>query len=120
MLQALLSQGAQGGAASPVGQQFGSLFGQGAAPMSPQGRGFAAGQGGGQQGGGLLGSFSPFENGSLQGVLGGIGREGGGLLGKAFGSLFGGQSGNVDFGGGFGFIPGAGFANDIGSAMPWL
>jgi len=105
--------GTQGGASSPVGQQFGSLFSQGAAPLSPQGRGMA-------QGGGLLGAFSPFENGSLQGVLGGVGREGGGLLGQAFGSLFGGQSGNVDFGGGFGFIPKKGFVNDIGGAMPWL
>ena len=73
---------------------------------------------GGQQGiGGLLGAQAPM---SLRGVLGGIGREGGGLIGKGFASLFGNKFGNVNFGGGVNFIPGVGFAKQGGGGLPWL
>ncbi len=54
-------------------------------------------------------SFSAFEDGSLQGILGGLGREGGGAIGAGFGALFGDQSGNVNLGGGNTFQPGQGF-----------
>lgn len=61
----------------------------------------------------------------LQGILGGIGREGGGLLGQAFGSLFGNRQGNVNFGGGNMFVPSQGFmrqqqapSQDFVGAMP--
>ena len=54
--------------------------------------------------------FNFMEDGSMRGVLGGIGREGGGALGAGFGSLFGsGPNNAVDFGGGNQFIPGQGF-----------
>lgn len=55
------------------------------------------------QGGGLSGF------GGFQGILGGIGREGGGLIGQGFGRLFGNSAGNVDFGGGNMFVPSQGF-----------
>jgi hypothetical protein len=61
----------------------------------------------------------------LQGIIGGIGREGGGLLGQAFGSMFGNSAGNVDFGGGNMFVPSQGFmrqqqapSQDFVGAMP--
>jgi hypothetical protein len=53
--------------------------------------------------------FSLTENDSLRGVLGGIGREGGGLIGQGFGALFGNDQGMVDFGGGNQFQSGRGF-----------
>lgn len=54
--------------------------------------------------------FNFMEDGSLRGVLGGIGREGGGLLGQGFGALFGsGANSAVNLGGGNQFIPGQGF-----------
>lgn len=64
--------------------------------------------------GGMLGANPPagfqlMENGSLRGALGGIGREGGGLIGQGFGALFGNEGGVVDFGGGNIFNPGTGF-----------
>lgn len=55
------------------------------------------------------GGFNLMEDGSLRGVLGGIGREGGGALGAAFGALFGNDQGVVDLGGGNRFAPGTGF-----------
>jgi hypothetical protein len=52
--------------------------------------------------------FSLLEDGSLQGVLGGMGRDGGGLIGQGFASLFG-NNGVVDLGGGNIFRAGTGF-----------
>lgn len=54
--------------------------------------------------------FNFMENGSMQGFLGGIGREGGGLIGQGLGALFGsGPNNAVNIGGGNQFIPGQGF-----------
>lgn len=57
--------------------------------------------------------FHFLEDGSLRGVLGGIGREGGGLIGQGLGALFGsGPNNAVNFGGGNQFIPGQGFMQE--------
>lgn len=72
----------------------------------------------------LLGGSSPqgfnvMENGSLQGVLGGMGREGGGALGALFGGLFGDNQGTVNLGGGNKFMPGKGMMKPAqGPVMP--
>lgn len=65
--------------------------------------------------------FQWLEDGSLRGVLGGIGREGGGALGALFGNLFGNGQGIVDLGGGNIFKPGTGFQQQAqGAAMPGM
>lgn len=74
-----------------------------------------------QMGGQMLGQqppqgFSLMENGSLRGVLGGIGREGGGLIGQGFASLFG-NNGVVDLGGGNQFTAGTGFQQQAQGAV---
>jgi len=54
--------------------------------------------------------FNFMEDGSMRGFLGGMGREGGGLIGQGLGSLFGsGPNNAVNFGGGNQFVPGQGF-----------
>lgn len=54
--------------------------------------------------------FNFLEDDSLRGFLGGIGREGPGLIGQGFGALFGSGPNNVvNLGGGNQFIPGQGF-----------
>lgn len=66
----------------------------------------------------LLGGQAPMMSGfnfldpnvGLQGVLGGVGREGGGLIGAGLGALFGsGPNNMINLGGGNMFTPGVGF-----------
>lgn len=65
--------------------------------------------------------FQLLENGSLRGVLGGVGREGGGALGALFGKMFGNDKGIVDLGGGNIFKSGTGFQQQAqGPILPEL